>query len=165
MNDLKKDEFGKYLTTTSSINRKILRLLFDLELAANKHMKYDVDNIKKNPDPANNLFFFEGVLDFRSLTKILEKYNTNGKISLLINYDNDKDEKTKLKNYLKKSVELRNDIWHNNVTYDNPKKYHNIINDIKSAYELFKNNKLINRPQLFEKSIKYLDICLDFLNM
>ena len=163
MNDYKKEQLGKYLANISSINRKILRLLFDLELEKNKDMKQNVENIRENPDPLNNLFFFEGILDFRSLTKILYDFNSNKKLKILINYDENDEEKKLLKSYIKNSVELRNDIWHNNIRVNNNMKYINVINDIKKAYELFKKNKSINRSELFQNSIKYLNICLEFL--
>ena len=86
-----KDEFGKYLVNISSINRKILRYLFDLELQKNRDLQKETEYINKNPDPDNNLFFFQGKIDFRSLTKLLEKYNLKNKIYLLINIsDNNK---------------------------------------------------------------------------
>ena len=86
-----KDEFGKYLVNISSINRKILRYLFDLELQKNRDLQKETEYINKNPDPDNNLFFFQGQIDFRSLTKLLEKYNLKNKIYLLINIsDNNK---------------------------------------------------------------------------
>ena len=161
------DEFGNYLATTLSINRKILRLLFDLEVERNQELKRKLEYIKNNPDLSNDLFFFEDSLDFKSLIKILNSYNSHDKLITLICNQNDnnqkKDEKTKFKNFLKKSIELRNDIWHNNIEYNNPKKYFKIINIIKTAYEMFQNNKTINKSDLFEKCIKYLDICLKFL--
>ena len=157
------EEFGNYLATALSINRKILRLLFDLELERNKDLKKEIEYIKNNP--SQNLFFFDNNLDFKSLIKILTSYNSKDKLSTLINYNIDNninDEKTIFKHFLKKSIELRNDIWHNNIEYYNPKKYYNIINIIKSAYEMFKKNKTINKSDLLEKCIKYLDICLKF---
>ena len=33
------DEFGNYLATALSINRKILRILFDLEVESNKNIQ------------------------------------------------------------------------------------------------------------------------------
>ena len=163
----KEDEFGKYLSNITSINRKVLRYLFDLELKENKNLKKETEYIKINPDPDNNYFFFQGKIDFRSLTKLLEKYNTKDKLYLLNNIKNDndnnqKDQKQILKYYLKGSVELRNDIWHNNIDYNNPNKYYNIINNIKNAYEQFKNNPLLNKSDLFENCIKYLCISLEF---
>ena len=176
------DEFGKYLSTSSSINRKILRFIFDSELQQNKELENEVEYIKKNPDSKNNLFFFEDMIDFRTLTKLLEKYNNDNNLYILNdmkneineintneeNYENDKknekEEKKIIKDFLKKSVLLRNDIWHNNIDYDNPKKYYIAINDIILAYELFKNKKSIKKPELFEKSIAYMNICLDFFD-
>ena len=165
-NGINKDEFGKYLTTTCTINRKILRLLFDLELEENKKLKEEVEDLKINPDMKNNLFFFGNTIDFRTLTKLFEKYNSNKDLYLLndindINYS--EEESAILKAFLKNSVTLRNDIWHHCIGYEHPEKYFNIINNFKTTYELFK-NKLIKHSEIFEKSIKYLDICLEFFN-
>ena len=157
------DEFGNYLATALSINRKILTILFDLEVESNKNIQKELEYIKNNPD--QNLFFFEDNLDFKSLIKILTSYNSKDKLFVLINYNIDNnvnDEKIIFKHFLQKSIELRNDIWHNNIVYYNPKKYYNIINIIKSAYEMFQKNQAINKSDLFEKCIKYLDICLNF---
>ena len=165
-NGINKDEFGKYLTTTCTINRKILRLLFDLELEENKKLKEEVEDLKINPDMKNNLFFFENTIDFRTLTKLLEKYNSNKDLYLLIDMNDinySEEESAILKTFLKNSVSLRNDIWHHCIVYEHPEKYFNIINNFKTAYELFK-NKLIKHSAIFEKSIKYLDICLEFFN-
>ena len=165
-NGINKDEFGKYLTTTCTINRKILRLLFDLELEENKKLKEEVEDLKINPDMKNNLFFFENAIDFRTLTKLLEKYNSNKDLYLLIDMNDinySEEESAILKALLKNSITLRNDIWHHCIAYEHPEKYFNIINNFKTAYELFK-NKLIKHSAIFEKSIKYLDICLEFFN-
>ena len=162
--EINKDEFGKYLTTTCTINRKILRLLFDLELEKNETLKEEVENLKKNPDMKNNLFFFENIIDFRTLTKLLEKYNSNKGLYLLIDMNdiiNSEEESKILKTFLKNSVILRNDIWHHNITYEHPEKYFNIINNFKITYELYE-KKLLNHSDIFVKSIKYLDICLEF---
>ena len=164
LNEIYIDEFGKYLTTTCTINRKILRLLFDLELEKNKKLKEEVEYLKINPDMKNGLFFFENTIDFRTLIKLLEKYISRNELYLLIDMDDllkSEEESKILKTFLKNSVTLRNDIWHHSITYKQPDKYFNIISNIKTTYELFK-NKLINHSEIFEKSIKYLDICLEF---
>ena len=164
--EINKDEFGKYLTTTCTINRKILRLLFDLELEKNKKLKEEVERLKISPDMENNLFFFENIIDFRTLTKLLEKYNSNKDLYLLIDMNDinsSEEESAILKKFLKNSVTLRNDIWHHSITYGHPEKYFNIINNFKTTYELY-GNKLIKHSEIFEKSIKYLDICLEFFD-
>ena len=162
--EINEDEFGKYLSTTCTINRKILRLLFDLELEKNVKLQKEVEDLKTNPDMKNNLFFFENIIDFRTLTKLLEKYIANKDLNLLIDMNDlfkSEEESKILKTFLKNSVILRNDIWHHCITYEQPDKYFRIINNIKTAYELFK-NKLIKHSEIFENSIKYLDICLEF---
>ena len=162
--EINKDEFGKYLTTTCTINRKILRLLFDLELEKNIKLKEEVESLKINPDMKNNLFFFENIIDFRTLTKLLEKYNSNKDLYLLIDMNDifkSEEESKILKTFLKNSVTLRNDIWHHSISYEHPEKYFNIINNFKITYELYE-KKLLNHSDIFVKSIKYLDICLEF---
>ena len=106
-------------------------------------------------------FFFEGIIDFKSLILLLEKYTSKKNIKLLIDINNE-DEIKILKKFLNNSPILRNDLWHNNIEYNNPKKYYEIFNSIKVAYELFKSNEEINKKELFENCIKYIDICLDF---
>ena len=161
---VKDEEFGKYLTNIMSISRKILRLLFDLELAQNNELYERIEKIKKNPQPEKDLFFFENLLDFKSLINLLRIYNKKNKLNVLIDKEskNIVDEKKIFGNLLEDLVELRNDLWHNSVNYKNPKKYNLIILNIKKSYEMFKNNKLINKPELFINSIKYLDISLEF---
>jgi hypothetical protein len=69
----------------------------------------------------------------------------------------------RLKDLLKKSPMMRNDLWHNCIEYNNPKKYYEIISSIKIAYELFEKNEKLNKKELFTNCIKYLNICLEFL--
>ena len=158
---LNKDEFDKYIINTIAINRKILLTLFDLELTKNELLKNKVELIKNLPYIDKTFFFFEGIIDFKSLILLLEKYTSKKEIKLLIDV-NDKNQIKIFNRFLKKSSILRNDLWHNNIEYNNPKKYFKALKNIKDAYELFMNNKEINKKELFENCLKYLDICLDY---
>ena len=157
------EEFGKYLTTILTISRKILRLLFDLELEKNKELNVMIENIKKEPE--QHLFFFENMIDFKSLIKLLNIYSKKNKLIVLIDTENNNEvhEHQKIfQKLLQEIIELRNDLWHNSVNYKNPKKYYHAILNIKKAYDMFKNNKLINKKELLENCINYLDISLEF---
>ena len=157
------EEFGKYLTTILTISRKILRLLFDLELEKNKELNVMIENIKKEPE--QHLFFFENMIDFKSLIKLLNIYSKKNKLIVLIDIENNNEihEHQKIfQKFLLEIIELRNDLWHNKVRYKNPKKYYHAILNIKKAYDMFKNNKLINKKELLENCINYLDISLEF---
>ena len=158
---LNKDEFDKYIINTIAINRKILLTLFDLELTKNELLKNKVELIKNLPYIDKTFFFFEGIIDFKSLILLLEKYTSKKEIKLLIDV-NDKNQIKIFNRFLKKSSILRNDLWHNNIEYNNPKKYFKALKNIEDAYELFMNNKEINKKELFENCLKYLDICLDY---
>ena len=160
---LKRDDFDKYIINVISIHRKIMLTLFDLELTKNELLKNDVESIKNGKAINKTYFFFEGVIDFSSMIKLLAEYNTRTKkkIELLIDTNKDNEQKL-LKTLLNNSLILRNDLWHNCIEYNNPKKYYKIFSNFKNAYELFLKNKSINKKELFENSIKYLDICLDF---
>ena len=98
---------------------------------------------------------------------LLKKSINKNKLLILKNKDNfndnEKNESNIFKNYLKKSLILRNDIWHNNVDFQNYRKYINVITAIKKSYEMLKNNESLNKKELFEKAIKYIDIVLEFL--
>ena len=72
----------------------------------------------------------------------MEKYNSKKDIKLLIDINNENEYKI-LKDLLKKSPMMRNDLWHNCIKYNNPKKYYEIISSIKIAYELFEKNEKI----------------------
>ena len=161
------EEFGNYVANISSINRKILRLLFDIEIKKNNDLEKEVESIKNHPKIEENLFFFEGTLDFGSMIILLKKSINKNKLLILKNKDNfndnEKNESNIFKNYLKKSLILRNDIWHNNVDFQNYRKYINVITAIKKSYEMLKNNESLNKKELFEKAIKYIDIVLEFL--
>ena len=162
------EEFGNYVANISSINRKILRLLFDIEIKKNNDLEKEVESIKNHPKIEENLFFFEGTLDFGSMIILLKKSINKNKLLILLknkdNFnDNEKNESNIFKNYLKKSLILRNDIWHNNVDFQNYRKYINVITAIKKSYEMLKNNESLNKKELFEKAIKYIDIVLEFL--
>ena len=156
-----RDEFDRYIVNIISIHRKVMLTLFDLELTKNELLKNKVETIKNLPYIDKTYFFFEGIIDFKSLMLLLEQFNSKKKIELLIDVNKENENKI-LKNLLRYSPQLRNDLWHNCIEYNNPKKYYKIINFIKKAYELFKSNKEINKKELFENSIKYLDICLDY---
>ena len=161
---LKRDDFDKYIVNMISIHRKIMLTLFDLELTKNELLKNEVEAIRNCKTVDKTFFFYEGVIDYSSMIKLLVKYNsskTKRKIELLIDTNKD-DEHKLLKTLLDNSLILRNDLWHNCIEYNNPKKYYKIFSNFKNAYELFLKNKSINKKELFENSIKYLDICLDF---
>ena len=160
------EEFGKYIVTIITISRKILRLLFDLELTKNKELSEEIEKIKKNPQPEKDLYFFEDTLDFKSLIKLLNIYNREDKLIILINKEsnNAENDKNILRSFLNDILQLRNELWHNNINYKNPKKYYKIILIIKEAYEMLKNNKSINKSELLGNCINYLDICLEFFN-
>ena len=159
------EEFGNYVANISSINRKILRLLFDIEMKKNNNLEKEVESIKIQPKPDKNKFFFEGFLDFKSIIILLKKYSLKKQLFILKNKDNDNEKNKSIifQNYLDNSLILRNDIWHNNVDYQKYEKNINVINGIKKNYEMLKNNELLNKKELFEKAIKYLDIFLEFL--
>ena len=160
---LKREDFDKYIINVISIQRKIMLTLFDLELTKNELLKNDVENIKNYKSIDKTYFFYEGIIDFGSMIKLLLEYNTKKtkKIQLLIDANKENEQKL-LKSLLNNSLILRNDLWHNCIEYNNPKKYLKILSNFKRAYELFMNNESINKKELFENSIKYLDICIDF---
>ena len=160
--NLKREEFDKYIVNVVTINRKILLTLFDLELTKNELLKNKVEYIKNLPYVDKTYFFFNGIIDFKSLLLLLEKFNSKKKIELLIDVNKENECKI-LKDFLNNSKLLRNDLWHNCIDYKNPKKYHKIFSSIKSAYELFKNNSLLNKKDLFENCIKYFNIALEYL--
>ena len=159
---IKRDEFDKYIINVVSIHRKVMLTLFDLELTKNDSLRNKVEIIKNLPDVDKTYFLFEGIIDFKSMILLLEKYNSKKDIKLLININNENEYKI-LKDLLKKSPMMRNDLWHNCIEYNNPKKYYEIISSIKIAYELFEKNEKLNKKELFTNCIKYLNICLEFL--
>ena len=158
---IKRDEFDKYIINVVSIHRKVMLTLFDLELTENDSLRNEVEIIKNLPDVDKTYFLFEGIIDFKSMILLLEKYNSEKDIKLLIDINNENEFKI-LKDLLKKSPMMRNDLWHNCIEYNNPKKYYEIISSIKNAYELFQKNSSLKRNKLFENSIKYLNICLEY---
>ena len=158
---LNRDDFDRYIVNVVTINRKILLTLFDLELTKNEFLRNKVEFIKNLQQIDKTYFFFEGIIDFKSLILLLEKFNSKKKIELLIDVNKENEYKI-LKDFLKNSPILRNDLWHNCIDYNNPKKYYEIISSIKSAYELFKNNLALNKKDLFENCLKYLNISLSY---
>ena len=158
--DINKDDFDRYIVNVATINRKVLLTLCDIELTKNDSLKKEVELIK-NSEIDRDYFFFEGIIDFKSLILLLYGFTSQKKIELLIDVNNENEIKI-LKKFLIDSPLIRNDLWHNCIEYNNPKKYYGIISSIKSAYELFQNNKLLNKSKLFENSIKYLNICLEY---
>ena len=155
-----KDEFDRYIANVVTINRKILLTLFDLELTKNDLLKKKIELIR-NSKVDRNYFFFEGIIDFKSLILLLSRLNSKKEIELLIDINKENEIKI-LKKFLIDSPLIRNDLWHNCIEYNNPKKYYGIICSIKNAYELFQNNNVLNKSKLFENSIKYLNICLEY---
>ena len=92
---------------------------------------------------------------------LLYRFTSQKKIELLIDVNNENEIKI-LKNFLNDSPLIRNDLWHNCIDYNKPNKYYKIISSIKNAYELFQKNSSLKRNKLFENSIKYLNICLEY---
>ena len=158
--DINKDDFDRYIVNVATINRKVLLTLFDLELTKNDSLKKEVELIK-NSEIDRDYFFFEGIIDFKSLILLLYRFTSQKKIELLIDVNNENEIKI-LKNFLNDSPLIRNDLWHNCIEYNKPNKYYKIISSIKNAYELFQKNSSLKRNKLFENSIKYLNICLEY---
>ena len=158
--DINKDDFDRYIVNVVTINRKVLLTLFDLELTKNDSLKKKVELIK-NSKIDRDYFFFEGIIDFKSLILLLYRFTSQKKIELLIDVNNENEIKI-LKNFLNDSPLIRNDLWHNCIDYNKPNKYYKIISSIKNAYELFQKNSSLKRNKLFENSIKYLNICLEY---
>jgi len=158
--DINKDDFDRYIVNVATINRKVLLTLFDLELTKNDSLKKKVELIK-NSEIDRDYFFFEGIIDFKSLILLLYRFTSQKKIELLIDVNNENEIKI-LKNFLNDSPLIRNDLWHNCIEYNKPNKYYKIISSIKNAYELFQKNSSLKRNKLFENSIKYLNICLEY---
>lgn len=158
-----RDEFDRYIVNVVTINRKILLTLFDLELTKNELLKNKVEYIKNLPYVDKTYFFFDGIIDFKSLVLLLEQFNSKKNIELLIDVNKENECKI-LKDYLNNSKILRNDLWHNCIEYNKPKKYYKIFSSIKNAYELFQNNSLLNKEDLFKNCIKYLNISLEYFN-
>ena len=158
--DINKDDFDRYIVNVATINRKVLLTLFDLELTKNDSLKKKVELIK-NSKIDRDYFFFEGIIDFKSLILLLYRFTSQKKIELLIDVNNENEIKI-LKNFLNDSPLIRNDLWHNCIDYNKPNKYYKIISSIKNAYELFQKNSSLKRNKLFENSIKYLNICLEY---
>ena len=154
--DINKDDFDRYIVNVATINRKVLLTLFDIELTKNDSLKKEVELIK-NSEIDRDYFFFEGIIDFKSLILLLYRFTSQKKIELLIDVNNENEIKI-LKNFLNDSPLIRNDLWHNCIEYNKPNKYYKIIN----AYELFQKNSSLKRNKLFENSIKYLNICLEY---
>ena len=161
--EIKREEFDKYIINVVSIHRKIMLTLFDLELTKNEELRNWIEQIKNSTEIDKTFFFFEGIIDFKSMILLLDKFNSKGKIKLIIDVKKEKECKI-LKNALKNSTKLRNDLWHNCIEYNNPNKYFQYISSIKNAYEIFQNNETINKKELFENCIKYLNICLEYFN-
>lgn len=158
--DINKDDFDRYIVNVATINRKVLLTLFDIELTKNDSLKKEVELIK-NSEIDRDYFFFEGIIDFKSLILLLYRFTSQKKIELLIDVNNENEIKI-LKNFLNDSPLIRNDLWHNCIEYNKPNKYYKIISSIKNAYELFQKNSSLKRNKLFENSIKYLNICLEY---
>ena len=158
--DINKDDFDRYIVNVATINRKVLLTLFDLELTKNDSLKKEVELIK-NSEIDRDYFFFEGIIDFKSLILLLYRFTSQKKIELLIDVNNENEIKI-LKNFLNDSPLIRNDLWHNCIEYNKPNKYYKVISSIKNAYELFEKNSSLKRNKLFENSIKYLNICLEY---
>ena len=158
--DINKDDFDRYIVNVATINRKVLLTLFDIELTKNDSLKKEVELIK-NSEIDRDYFFFEGIIDFKSLILLLYRFTSQKKIELLIDVNNENEIKI-LKNFLNDSPLIRNDLWHNCIDYNKPNKYYKIISSIKNAYELFQKNSSLKRNKLFENSIKYLNICLEY---
>ena len=158
--DINKDDFDRYIVNVATINRKVLLTLFDLELTKNDSLKKKVELIK-NSKIDRDYFFFEGIIDFKSLILLLYRFTSQKKIELLIDVNNENEIKI-LKNFLNDSPLIRNDLWHNCIDYNKPNKYYKIISSIKNAYELFQKNSSLKRNKLFENSIKYLNISLEY---
>ena len=158
--DINKDDFDRYIVNVATINRKVLLTLFDIELTKNDSLKKEVELIK-NSKIDRDYFFFEGIIDFKSLILLLYRFTSQKKIELLIDVNNENEIKI-LKNFLNDSPLIRNDLWHNCIEYNKPNKYYKIISSIKNAYELFQKNSSLKRNKLFENSIKYLNISLEY---
>ena len=158
--DINKDDFDRYIVNVATINRKVLLTLCDIELTKNDSLKKEVELIK-NSEIDRDYFFFEGIIDFKSLILLLYRFTSQKKIELLIDVNNENEIKI-LKNFLNDSPLIRNDLWHNCIEYKKPNKYYKIISSIKNAYELFQKNSSLKRNKLFENSIKYLNICLEY---
>ena len=158
--DINKDDFDRYIVNVATINRKVLLTLFDIELTKNDSLKKEVELIK-NSEIDRDYFFFEGIIDFKSLILLLYRFTSQKKIELLIDVNNENEIKI-LKNFLNDSPLIRNDLWHKCIEYNKPNKYYKIISSIKNAYELFQKNSSLKRNKLFENSIKYLNICLEY---
>ena len=140
--EIKRDEFDKYIINVISLHRKIMLILFELELTKNEELRNRVEIIKNKSEIDKAFFFFEGIIDFKSMILLLKDFNSKGKFGLLIDVSKDNENKI-LKDVLKNSLKLRTDLWHNCIEYNNPQKYYQIISSIKIAYEIFQNNKAI----------------------
>ena len=95
---LNRDEFDKYIVNVVTINRKILLTLFDLELTKNELLKNKVEYIKNLPYVDKTYFFFDGIIDFKSLVLLLEQFNSKKNIELLI--DANKENECKILIYI-----------------------------------------------------------------
>ena len=71
---LKRDDFDKYIVNMISIHRKIMLTLFDLELTKNELLKNEVEAIRNCKTVDKTFFFYEGVIDYSSMIKLLVKY-------------------------------------------------------------------------------------------
>ena len=149
-----KEKFGKLLATACSINRKIIRMIFDLEKEKNELLRKELDSIKSGIKNNKDLFFFEDNLDFSSIVKILKRYKSKNLLVSIENYDG-------FENFLINSRKLRNDIWHNLIQYDKKKRYYNIIYNFREAYERFQ-SQFQDKKELFENCKKYFNLCLEF---
>lgn len=162
-----KEQFEKYLTNVCTINRKVLRKIFDIEKNNNIELEKEIKEMEKNDE-----FFIDDSIDFANLIKKMRKYINKNKFKSIIIQDDSNDSqimdinesnKKQCLKLLDNSSIIRNDIWHNVIEYDKPKKYYNKIKEIKEGYNLFKNKSLFkDEKELLEKSMKYLDIALRF---
>ena len=70
--EIKRDEFDKYNINVISIHRKIMLTLFDLELTKNEELRNRVEIIKNYPQIDKTFFFFEEIINFKSMILFLE---------------------------------------------------------------------------------------------
>ena len=161
------EQFDKYLTNICTINRKVLRKIFDIEKNNNIELEKEIKQTEENDG-----FFIEDSIDFSNLIVKMRKYVNKNKFQSVIIQDTSNDpqilninegNKKQCLKLLDNSSIIRNDIWHNAIEYDKPEKYYKKIKEIKDGYNLFKTKSSFkSEEKLLEKSIQYLEIALKF---
>ena len=158
--EIKREEFDKYIINVVSIHRKIMLTLFDLELTKNEELRNWIEQIKNSTEIDKTFFFFEGIIDFKSMILLLDKFNSKGKIKLIIDVKKEKECKI-LKNALKNSTKLRNDLWHNCIEYNNPNNKQNncnqysLLNNFNKQYQKYKYNQYNQQNNNNQNNIDY----------